>query len=225
GPITGLGIPQVVAVQDVSERPLLPSFLYLPSPKEFPSGGLDLPWKSPPDRVVGVFARDHGAKVPGRLVSSAKSWLSHAGVDRRAAILPWTSADDVSRVSPVAASAAYLEHLRDTWNTRVAGKTAADRLENQEVLLAVPASFDAVARELTTEAAAKAGLKKVTLIEEPQAAFYAWLCGHGETWRKQVKVGDLILVCDVGGGTTDFTLIAVSDEGGDLALSRLAVGE
>ena len=144
GPITNLPIPQVVAVNDVTERPLLPSFLYLPSPKEFPTGAFDLPWKSPADRVVGVFARDHGAKVPGRLVSSAKSWLSHAGVDRRAAILPWTAAEDVSRISPVWASAAYLEHLRDAWNTRIAGKTAADRLENQEVFLTVPASFDAV---------------------------------------------------------------------------------
>jgi hypothetical protein len=115
--------------------------------------------------------------------------------------------------------------LRDAWNARVAGKTAADRLENQEVFLTVPASFDAVARELTTEAAAKAGLRQVTLIEEPQAAFYAWLAGKGEKWRKAVRVGDIILVCDVGGGTTDFTLIAVTDEGGDLALSRLAVGE
>ena len=225
GPIASLPIPQVVAVNDVSERPLLPSFLYLPSAKEFPAGALDLPWKSPPDRVVGVFARDHGAKVPGRLVSSAKSWLSHAGVDRRAAILPWTAAEDVSRISPVAASAAYLEHLRDAWNARIAGKTAADRLENQDVFLTVPASFDAVARELTIEAAAKAGLKHVTLLEEPQAAFYAWLAAQGDKWRKKVKVGDIILVCDVGGGTTDFTLIAVSDEGGDLVLSRLAVGE
>ena len=184
-----------------------------------------MPWKSPSDRVVGVFARDHGAKVPGRLVSSAKSWLSHAGVDRRAAILPWTAAEGVARISPVAASSAYLEHLRDAWNHAVAGKTAADRLENQEVFLTVPASFDAVARELTGEAAAQAGLKHVTLIEEPQAAFYAWLAAHGDRWRKDVKVGDIILVCDVGGGTTDFTLIAVSDEGGDLVLSRLAVGE
>ena len=117
-------------------------------------------------------------------------------------------------ISPVTASAAYLEHLRDAWNARVAGKTAADRLENQEVFLTVPASFDAVARELTTEAAAKAGLKHVTLLEEPQAAFYAWLATQGDKWRKKVKVGDIILVCDVGGGTTDFTLISVTDEGG-----------
>jgi molecular chaperone DnaK (HSP70) len=224
-PIVSLPIPQVVALNDVADRALLPSFLYLPASKEFPSGGLDLPWKSPPDRVVGAFARDHGAKVPARLVSSAKSWLSHGGVDRRSAILPWTAPEDVPRISPVAASAAYIDHLKDAWNARIAGKTAADRLENQEVLLTVPASFDAVARELTTEAAAQAGLKHVTLIEEPQAAFYAWLAREGEHWRREVKVGDIVLVCDVGGGTTDFTLIAVTDEGGDLVLSRLAVGE
>jgi molecular chaperone DnaK (HSP70) len=225
GPIVTLAIPQVVAVNDVAERPHLPSFLYLPGPKEFPAGAFDLPWKSPPDRVVGVFARDHGAKVPGRMVSSAKSWLSHAGVDRRSPILPWTAADDLTKISPVAASAAYLEHLRDAWNARMPGKTTADRLENQEVFLTVPASFDPVARELTIEAAGKAGLKQVTLLEEPQAAFYAWLAVQDQNWRKKVKVGDIILVCDVGGGTTDFTLIAVTDEGGDLALSRLAVGE
>lgn len=224
-PIGGLAIPQVVGVNDIADRPLLPSFLYLPAAKEFPPGSLDLPWKSPGDRVIGVFARDHGAKVPGRLVSSAKSWLSNEGVDRRAAVLPWTAADDVAKVSPVAASSAYLEHLRDAWNARVAGKSAADRLENQDVYLTVPASFDAVARELTTEAASRAGLRHVTLIEEPQAAFYAWLAANGDRWRKKVKVGDILLVCDVGGGTTDFTLIAVSEEGGDLVLSRLAVGE
>ncbi len=204
---------------------MLPSFCYLPAAKEFPAGAFDLPWKAPTDRVTGVFAREHGAKVTGRLVSSAKSWLSHSGVDRRAAILPWTAVEDVQRISPVTASAAYLEHLRDAWNARIPGKTTADRLENQEVFLTVPASFDPVARELTMEAASAAGLKHVTLLEEPQAAFYAWLAVQGQKWRKKVKVGEIILVCDVGGGTTDFTLIAVTDEGGDLALSRLAVGE
>src|SRR5262245_62953361 len=188
--IEHLPISQVVGVNDASERSLLPSFLYLPAAKEFPPGALDLPWKSPPDRVVGTFAREHGAKVPGRLVGSAKSWLSHAGVDRRSPILPWTATEDVAKVSPVTASAAYLEHLRDAWNFRVAGKKADERLENQEVLLTVPASFDAVARELTIEAANKAGLKQVTLLEEPQAAFYAWLAVQGQKWRRQVKVGD-----------------------------------
>ncbi|WP_165063706.1 Hsp70 family protein [Paludisphaera rhizosphaerae] len=223
-PIEQLALPQVVGLNDVSPRPLLPSFLYLAAPKEFPAGALDLPWKKDADRAVGVFARDHGAKSPGRLVSSAKSWLSHAGVDRRAGILPWTAPPEVAKVSPVEASAAYLEHLRDAWNASL-GQAAGDRLESQEILLTVPASFDAVARELTVEAAAKAGLTGVTLLEEPQAAFYAWLAEAGDRWRKQVKVGDVVLVCDVGGGTTDFTLIAVTEEGGDLALSRLAVGE
>src|SRR5436309_2680388 len=148
-PIRALAIPQVVGLNDVGDRPVLPSFLYMPAPKEFPAGATDLPWKGPADRIVGTFARDHGAKVPGRLVSSAKSWLSHAGVDRRGALLPWNAATDVARVSPVAASAAYLAHLRDAWNHLIAGKAAADRLERQDVLLTVPASFDAVARELT----------------------------------------------------------------------------
>ncbi len=219
------GIPQIVALNDVSERSLLPSFLYLPAAKEFPPGALELPWKSPADRVVGAFARDHGAKVPGRLVGSAKSWLSHPGVDRRSPILPWSAPEDVPRVSPVDVSSAFLEHLRDAWNARKGGKAAAERLENQEILLTVPASFDPGARELTIEAATKAGLKNVTLLEEPQAAFYAWLAVQGEKWRKKVKADDVILVCDSGGGTTDFTLIAVKDEAGDLVLSRLAVGE
>jgi molecular chaperone DnaK (HSP70) len=224
-PIRTLAIPQVVGVNDVAERPVLPSFLYLPADKEFPAGALDLPWKKKADRAVGTFAREHGAKVPGRLVGSAKSWLSHAGVDRRAAMLPWNAPAEVEKVSPVEASTAYLAHLRDAWNAQVAGKAAEDRLEQQDVLLTVPASFDAVARELTVEAARSAGLEHVTLLEEPQAAFYAWLAVQGERWRKTVKVGDLLLVCDVGGGTTDFTLIGVSEQGGDLALTRLAVGE
>jgi molecular chaperone DnaK (HSP70) len=224
-PIRPLPLPQLVGVNDVAERPVLPSFLYLPGPKEFPPGATDLPWKSPADRIVGSFARDHGAKVPGRLVGSAKSWLSHPGVDRRSGLLPWSAADDVKKLSPVEASTAYLIQIRDAWNHVVAGKTAADRLENQEVFLTVPASFDPVARELTVESARGAGLERVTLIEEPQAAFYAWLAAEGHDWRKRVRVGETILVCDVGGGTTDFTLIAVTDQDGDLALTRLAVGE
>jgi molecular chaperone DnaK (HSP70) len=223
--IHSLAIPQVVAAGDVADRPVLPSFLYLPGSKEFPAGSLDLAWAKGGNRVVGTFARDHGAKVPGRLVGSAKSWLSHTGVDRKGPILPWNAAGDVEKVSPVAASTAYLAHLRDAWNAKVAGKSADERLERQDVLLTVPASFDAAARELTVEAARAAGLENVTLLEEPQAAFYAWLGHEGAGWRKKVKVGDLLLVCDVGGGTTDFTLIAVTDQGGDLELTRVAVGE
>jgi molecular chaperone DnaK (HSP70) len=223
--VRSLGLPQLVAVGEVAERPVLPSFLYLPADGEFAAGAIALPWNARAARVAGVLAREHGAKVPARLVSSAKSWLSHGGVDRRAAILPWTAAPDVAKVSPVEASAAYLAHLRDAWNHQVAGRTVADRLEQQEVFLTVPASFDAAARELTVEAARAAGLERVTLLEEPQAAFYSWLASHGDAWRKRAKVGDRILVCDVGGGTTDFTLIAVAEQDGDLALEREAVGE
>ncbi len=224
-PVRAFAVPQVVGLNDVGERSVLPSFLYLPAAKEFPQGAIDLPWKGPAGRVVGTLARDHGAKVPGRLVNSAKSWLSNPAIDRRSAVLPWGGADEVARVSPVEASTAYLVHLRDAWNQKIAGKDVQARLEAQDVLLTVPASFDAVARELTVEAARAAGLEHVTLLEEPQAAFYAWLARQGNDWRKKVKVGDILLVCDVGGGTTDFTLIAVTEQDGELALTRQAVGE
>ena len=223
--IRSMSIPQVVAPGEVGERPVLPSFLYLPADSEFPAGALDLPWKKKADTTAGLFARDHGAKVPGRLVGSAKSWLSHPGVDRRSALLPWSAPEGVPKVSPVAASSTYLAHLRDAWTAQIAGKSSDARLGKQDVLLTVPASFDAAARDLTVEAARAAGLVNVTLLEEPQAAFYAWLASVGDSWRERVKVGDLILVCDVGGGTTDFTLIGVEESGGDLALNRLAVGE
>ncbi|QDV33593.1 Hsp70 family protein [Tautonia plasticadhaerens] len=224
-PVRSLAIPQLVAANDVADRPVLPSFLYLPSEKEFPPGAIDLPWTKKAGRIVGTFAREHGAKVPARLVGSAKSWLSYEGVDRGAAILPRNAPDEVAKLSPVEASAAYLGYLRDAWDARIAGKSAEDRLEHQQIYLTVPASFDAEARELTVEAAKSVGLEKVTLLEEPQAAFYSWLSEPGDDWRKRVKVGDLILVCDVGGGTTDFTLIGVAERDGDLELNRLAVGE
>ncbi len=223
--IRTLPIPQVVGLNDIKAASVLPSFLYLPADKEFPPDSLDLPWKKKPGRTVGAFARDHGAKVPGRLVSSAKSWLSQPGADPRGAILPWRAIEGVAKVSAVEASTAYLAHLRDAWDQEIAGKTADDRLARQEILLTVPASFDAAARELTVEAAHAAGLENITLLEEPQAAFYAWLSVQGENWRKRVKAGDRLLICDVGGGTTDLTLIAVNDEGGDLGLTRVAVGD
>ena len=215
-------VPQVVAAGAVEPRPLMPSFLYLPGPGEQPDGALDLPWANGRDYAVGEFARSFGAKVPTRLVSSAKSWLGHAGVDRKADILPFRATEQDRRVSPVEACTRYLRHLADAWN---AGPNAADRLEAQDVILTVPASFDAAARELTVEAARAAGLEHLTLLEEPQAAFYAWLHNQGDDWREQVQTGDLVLVADVGGGTTDFTLIEVAEETGNLALTRLAVGD
>ncbi len=173
-----------------------------------------------PRGVVGELARKRGAENPVRLVASAKSWLSYGAANRSGAILPWGAPAEVTQVSPVDASAAYLRHLRDAWNHESGG-----RLENEDVLLTVPASFDEEARVLTVRAAEEAGLGHVTLLEEPQAAFYAWIAEQGDRWRRRVRVGDLVLVCDVGGGTTDFSLIAVSEEGGELRLERVAVGE
>ncbi len=218
-------IAQLTAVGTVEERALLPSFLYLPSPTEFPPGGLALPWDAEPGTVVGEFARRHGMSVPSRLVSSAKSWLCHPGVDRSAPLLPWQAPAEVERVSPVEASAQYLRHLMAVGDARLKSAGVAEALADQEVVLTVPASFDAAARELTMDAARRAGLPHVTLLEEPQAALYAWLERMGPRFRKELKVGDVILVVDVGGGTTDLSLIAVTEQGGELQLTRLAVGD
>jgi hypothetical protein len=224
-PIQILPLLQVVQPGAVEERPLLPSYLYLPKTNEQPAGSLRLPWDPKRDYAVGEFAREFGGKVPTRLVSSAKSWLCHPGIDRRAAVLPWNAPVDARKVSPLDATRIYLQHLVDVWNYQVAKDVADHRLERQEIVLAVPASFDAAARDLTVEAARAAGLEHVTLLEEPQAAFYSWIdAGHDE-WRRLVEVGDVVLICDVGGGTTDFTLIAVAEEAGQLVLHRVAVGD
>jgi molecular chaperone DnaK (HSP70) len=202
-------IPQLAAPHEVEPRAVLPSFHYEPAAGEFPPGALRLPWGDA-DHVVGAFARDHGAAVPGRLVVSAKSWLSHGGVDRTANLLPWHAAADVTRLSPVEASRRYLSHIRAAWDHAHPGHA----LGAQDVVLTVPASFDEVARELTVEAARGAGIGRVTLVEEPQAAFYAWINSHGDEWERNVRAGQKILVCDVGGGTTDFTLIRVKRQEG-----------
>lgn len=222
--IETFAVPQVVSPGDVKAQPLLPSFLLLPGPHDVPAGSLALPWEPAMEFSVGEFARIRGAEIPARLVSSAKSWLSHTGVDRTAPILPWESPRDGTRVSPVDASARFLEHLRDAWNFKLAQEDPSSRLELQEVYLTVPASFDAVARELTMNAAQNAGFQNVTLLEEPQAAFYAWIASLDERWRKAVTVGESILICDIGGGTTDLSLIQVTDEQGELTLRRVAVG-
>ncbi|HET8668046.1 MAG TPA: Hsp70 family protein, partial [Terriglobales bacterium] len=223
GPIEVQAISQLVNPNEVAERSLLPSFLYLPGELDFPKGSLRLPWEESPALVVGELARKRGAESPGRLVASAKSWLSYGAVDRTAAILPWQAPEEVPKVSPVEASAQFLSYLRAAYDFQKANSGVA--LVDQEILLTVPASFDEEARELTRRAAGQAGLQHVTLLEEPQAAFYAWLESQGDEWRERVRVGDLVLVCDVGGGTTDFSLITVSEENGELALKRVAVGE
>ena len=225
GPIEVCAIPQLVNPNEVAERTLLPSFLYVPGELDFPKGSITLPWDDQPKLVIGELARKRGAESPNRLVASAKSWLSYSGVNRTGPILPWQAPEEVPKLSPVEASSQFLEHLRITWDSSQWGEQREFALEEQDVLLTVPASFDEEARELTRRAAEQAGLQQVTLLEEPQAAFYAWLESQGDAWRSRIKVGDLVLVCDVGGGTTDFSLITVSEEDGELILKRVAVGD
>jgi len=222
-------IAQVVGPGEVAERSTLPSFLLLPSELEVPPAHLQLPWSGPLGYAVGVFARERGAELPHRLVSSAKSWLCNPAIDRSAPVLPFRGAqrelehhmEGGARVSPVNAAARYLAHLRAAWDDANPDEPAAE----QDVLVTVPASFDPVARELTAAAAREAGFDRVTLLEEPQAAFYAYLATRGEAWRRELAPGNVVLVCDVGGGTTDFSLIEITDDGGNLALERIAVGD
>ena len=219
-----LEIPQVVAPFQIEGLETLPSFHYQTTPTEAETGALRLPWSdSHPSYAVGEFAREEGITKPGRLIASAKSWLSHSGVDRTAELLPWQGDADVDRLSPVEASSRYLQHVRAAWDH----KFPQHLLAEQDVVLTLPASFDEVARELTVDAARRAGLARVTLIEEPQAAFYAWLQRHEDDWQQQIAPGQKILVCDIGGGTSDFTLIRVrpSEATGDVQFHRIAVGE
>lgn len=216
-----LPIPQLVGASTVESRDLLPSFLYLGTEAETSASSLDLPWKKKATLAVGELARRQAAEVPTRTVAGAKSWLCHGAVDRQQPILPWNAPADVPKLSPVAASAKFLAHLVAAWKAAFPKAP----LDQQQVVLTVPASFDPSARDLTREAALLAGLPAdLVLLEEPQAALYAWLADSGDRWRKQLKVGDTLLVCDVGGGTTDLTLIGVAEEAGELGLHRIAVG-
>lgn len=218
-------IPQLVAPGEVAEAPLLASNRYHPADGELAPGALQLPWPQDdvaglPQVAVGRLARALGAQTPGRLVASAKSWLSHHGVDRTAPILPWGAPEDVPKVSPVAASASYLAHLRAAWNARFPERP----LEQQELVLTIPASFDEGARALTLEAAHMAGLPRLRLLEEPQAALYDWLQRHRDTLLDELRGTRLVLVADVGGGTTDFSLVQVALEDGAPKLTRIGVG-
>ena len=213
-------IPQLVNTNEVAAEALLPSFLYIAGERDFPAGSTALPWDEKPRYVTGRLAQRRGAEISSRLVSSAKSWLSYSSVDRTAAMLPWKAAEGVARISPVDASAEYLKHLRAAWDDAHPDAP----FHQQDVLVTVPASFDAIARDLTQKAAEAAGYRNVTMLEEPQAAFYAWIERHPD-WRQRVRKGDLVLVVDIGGGTTDFTLIAVTEKEGELQLERMAVGE
>jgi molecular chaperone DnaK (HSP70) len=218
-------VDQLVAPGEVGRAPLLPSMRYHPLEGELAAADLQLPWREPDPAgvaqvVVGRLARTLGAQAPGRLVASSKSWLSHPGVDRMAPILPWGADPEVPKVSPVAASASYLAHLRAAWNTRFPKHP----LERQQIVLTVPASFDEGARALTLEAARIAGLPRLALLEEPQAALYDWLYRHRATLAQELAGTRLVLVADVGGGTTDFSLVKVELDGGEPKLTRIGVG-
>ncbi len=219
--IEELELPQVTAPGTIESRPLLPSFLYLPNEHELADGALALPWDDEATVAVGSYARSQSAKVPDRTVTSSKSWLCHDGADRRGPILPWAARNpDIEKVSPIETATQFLLHL----SAAFADATGVP-LHEQQVVVTVPASFDPAARDLTVEAAEYAGLGGLSLLEEPQAALYSWLDQQGNDWRKQLTVGDVVLVCDIGGGTTDFSLIAITESGGSLELERLAVGE
>lgn len=216
-----MAIPQLSAPGSVEEKQQLPSFLYQAHQAELAEGTIALPWTVNPNHLVGEIARNLGSKTPIRLVSSAKSWLCHAGVNCKEAILPADAPDEIQRISPFQATIAYLQHLSDAWQYLHPDSP----LSSQDLVITVPASFDPAARELTVEAAKAVGLTQAILLEEPQAALYSWIEQSKGDWRKQVKVGDIILVVDVGGGTTDLSLIAVTQQSGNLELTRVAVGD
>jgi molecular chaperone DnaK (HSP70) len=216
-------IPQLTGHGEFTKNSVLPSFLYIPGKYDISEQVLKHPWKKRQDLFAGSFARDHGSKIPSRLVSSAKSWLCNPRADRRAKILPWGS-EGFERVSPVTATSEYLLHIKNAWNHFV--KDEDKFLENQFVVITVPASFNEAARDLTMEAVEKAGFApSVVLLEEPLAAFYSWLIIHENDWQSCVKPDDLILVCDVGGGTTDFSLIVLKESKGSPRFERMAVGD
>ncbi|CAH1608343.1 DnaK-related protein [Vibrio jasicida] len=214
-------IPQLTAPGTVETRSQLGSFLYQPHEHEMNPQSRVLPWSSEPKALVGAIARNLGSKTPIRLVASAKSWLCHAGVNRRDAFLPAGSPEEVEKVSPLRATEFYLAHLEDAWNYANPNHNLAD----QDVTITVPASFDPAARDLTAEAARNVGFVHLTLLEEPQAALYNWIDNSNDKWRDEVEVGDIVLVVDIGGGTTDLSLVEVTEDDGNLTLNRIAVGE
>lgn len=223
--LTGTGI--------VEALPVLPSFYYIADVQEFPYGSLCLPWDPPQlsqqqadqDFAVGMWAKDQGARVPTRLIQSAKSWLCNPAASRKEKILPFEAANDERKISPIEASAAFLRHIRNAWNHQIAKGNIADEFESQEIILTVPASFDEIARTLTIDAAKMAGFSQMTLLEEPQAAFYHWIEDHEKKWPAILNKDQVILVCDIGGGTTDFSLIQVQENQSALSFQRMAVGD
>ncbi|HAU8250046.1 TPA: Hsp70 family protein [Vibrio vulnificus] len=216
-----MAIPQLTAPGTVESRNQLGSFLYQPHEHEMNPASRVLPWTTEPTALVGAIARNLGGKTPLRLVASAKSWLCHGGVNRRDAFLPAGSPEEIEKVSPLRATELYLEHLKQAWDHTQPNHP----LSEQDVTITVPASFDPAARDLTAEAARNVGFVHLTLLEEPQAALYNWIDNSNDKWRDEVTVGDIVLVVDIGGGTTDLSLVEVTEEEGNLTLKRIAVGE
>jgi len=226
-PINLFKIDQLVGPGEVARRPLLPSFRYHPAKDQVSSSDMSLPWNDTlvsgdiHTVIIGEWARELGVQVEGRQVSSAKSWLSHTKVDREEAILPWATTGDTEKISPLIASASYLNHIRQSWNYH----NPLNTLESQEVVVTVPASFDETARKLTIKAAKLAGLNHVFLLEEPQAVCYDWYSRNVEHIKQHVAEIPLILIADIGGGTTDLSLIHISSDSQGLKLDRIGVGE
>jgi molecular chaperone DnaK (HSP70) len=217
-------ITQLLGLNRIGEKPTLPSAIYIPHPEEFPEDQLRLPWQEKSSGlIVGHFARDHGALIPDRLITSAKSWLSNFHIDPKKPVLPWKSDIKEQKHSAWECSRRYLEHLKEGF--LYAERAKSRRISEGQIVITVPASFDEVARNLTSEAAQAAGFGNAILLEEPQAAFYAWMAQSGNDWRNQVSPGDIVLVCDVGGGTADFSLIAIAEKEGNLEVERISVGE
>src|ERR1700740_2465322 len=218
-------ISQILGLNQIGEKSTLPSALYIPHPEEFTQHSMRLPWsKDAGEPIIGHFARDHGALIPDRLISSAKSWLSSFHMDPRKPVLPWKSDIKEPKFSALECSRLYLEHMKLGFLNAERTHGRSWSIDEGQVVITVPASFDEVARNLTLEAAQAAGFGKLVLLEEPQAAFYAWMEQSGSDWRKQVSPGDMVLVCDVGGGTSDFSLIAIAEKEGDLEVERISVG-
>lgn len=213
-------IPQFIDAGLLDKRPLLPSFLYIPFDQELEAGSMELPWDKESQICVGYYALKRSQDLPERVIGSAKSWLACEAIDRRSALLPQKASKEVLTFSPVQVSAFYLKHLKEAWDDQF----SEDAFCDQKIYITVPASFDPAARELVQEAAKEANFPHFVLLEEPQAAFYAWLHHRGKQWRSELQVGDCILVVDIGGGTTDFSLIDVKENSGDLLLERRLVG-
>ncbi len=215
-----LNIPQFVEHGQYEDKVLMPSFLYIPNEAEITLDDITLPWQTDTNIIVGEFAKSKAQSTPNRSITSVKSWLCQPTIDKRKGLLPYQAAEGVEKISPLEAYTHFFEHIKNTWNNQFPQA----QLFQQKIVITIPASFEPAARDLTVEAARLCDFEKVTLLEEPQASLYGWIHKHQDTWRDTLEKEDIILAIDVGGGTTDFSLIQVEDNNGDLEFKRIAVG-